>query len=86
MPIPIYYGHGGGGDPKFLVALFLALNISLLVWLVVRYLLVKKKVNFLKDLFYDEYNLDLNMPTMFLLLITVLELLGSLTFYILTFL
>lgn len=80
MRTPIIFPiHSGGGHlpPEAALSLLIVLNFFLLIWLVIRYFLVRKRVNsFIVALFFDEdygkYDfMDnfVNVPTMCLMLI-----------------
>ena len=64
IPIPIYHGHGGGCNPKAILAIYILLNIVCFIALFIRYILVLKNESFskqskIKNLFYDlsEYSI-----------------------------
>lgn len=69
IPIPIYHGGHGGASPEALLAMYIVLNIMCLIWLVVRYLFARKKV----DKYIDIGN-SLNFPSISLIMLNLMAL------------
>lgn len=85
IPMPIYHEHGGGGNLKAILAIYIVISIVCFAALFIRYILVLKNEHFLKqskikNLFYDlnEYSVlkpDLNIWSIGLIIINGLVLL-----------